>query len=126
MRFILRLILVTSVYFLLGNAFHLEWYYIIIIPFMIGFLIHGNYFNVFISGFLGVGLIWFVTAWVQDVRTEGFVTTKISSMTAFIGDSSLLIVMIGVLGGICSGLASMTGNSLRLMFVRKKKKRGFV
>ena len=119
MKLIARIILIILFTYLL--SFVLQWWIIIAISFIVGFALYGNGFNVFISGFLGGGLLWLSYAWYLDIKTSAILSEKIVELFPF-NDNIFLIIGAGVVGGLCTGLGALTGNSFRLMFVKRKTK----
>ena len=119
MKLIARIILIILFTYLL--SFVLQWWIIIAISFLVGFALYGNGFNVFISGFLGGGLLWLSYARYLDIKTSAILSEKIVELFPF-NDNIFLIIGAGVVGGLCAGLGALTGNSFRLMFVKRKTK----
>jgi len=110
MKFFLRLILIgTLSYFLSMIA---PWWIIVIVGFLCGLLIPGSSMTVFVSGFLGVGISWMAYAWKLDAENESRFSNIILELLP-ISDSTILISLIGVVGGLCGGFSSLTGSLLR-------------
>jgi len=110
MKFFLRLILIGILtYFLSIIA---PWWIIVIIGFLGGLLIPGSSMTVFVSGFLGVGIIWMAYAWKLDAENESRFSNVILELLP-VSDSTILIALLGVIGGLCGGLSSLTGALLR-------------
>lgn len=119
MKLIVRLILIIIITYLL--SLYLPWWSLVLVAFIIGFFIPGGSFNVFLSGFLGAGLLWMIYAWYLDYQTQSFLSDKVVQLFSF-DDPILLIIATGLIGGICGGFGAITGNSLRQLFIRKKPK----
>ena len=119
MTFIARLLLIAGLGFLC--SMYLPWWTLLMISALLGFLITGNNFNVFLSGFLGIGLLWLITAWKVDIETSSIISSKMIRNFPF-DDINLLIVLTGFLGGCIGGFGAMTGNSFRQLFIKKKEK----
>lgn len=118
MIFLLRLILIALFSLLISMLF--PWWSAILSSAIIAFILKGNNFNAFLSGFLGVGLVWMVTAWKIDIETNSILSLKIVTLFPF-EDKNMLVVLTGVIGGVAGGLGAFLGNSFRLLFVKKKK-----
>jgi len=99
----------------------MPWWILILISFVVGFIIYGNGFNVFVSGFLSGTALWLTYAWFLDFMTESILSAKLVLLFP-VDESFMLIVVSGIIGGLAAGLGATTGNSLRLLFVKKKKK----
>ncbi len=93
------------------------------ISFLICFFLPSTILNAFISGFLGVGLVWLGQAWVLDAANDSTFSRVIVQLSP-VEDPILLILTTGLIGGLSGGLASTTGASLRLM-TKKTKKTGY-
>jgi hypothetical protein len=64
----------------------------------------------FLSGFLGVFLLWEVLAWWIDNKNNGILSQKISDLLGLGGSSVLLIVITSIIGGLVSGFAALAGS----------------
>ena len=110
MKFFLRLILIgVLTYF---SSFVAPWWIIVVVAFVGGISLPGNSITVFVSGFLGVGIVWMGYAWMLDTANESRFSSMIGEILT-IGDSLLLVVASGVVGGICGGCSAISGSLLR-------------
>ncbi|MCP4459550.1 MAG: hypothetical protein GY816_16235 [Cytophagales bacterium] len=117
MKFFLRLILIGILsYFLSMIA---PWWIIVVIGFSCGLLIPGGSLRVFVSGFLGVGIVWLGQAWKLDSENESSFSNIILELFP-ISDSIVLIAFVGLLGGLCGGLSAMSGSLFRQPDSNKK------
>lgn len=119
MKLIARIIIITSISYLL--SFYMPWWIIVVISFLTGFLLEGNGFNVFLSGFLSGGILWMSYAWILDYQTNSLLTTKVASLFE-LSDHVYLIILSGLIGGMGAGLGASTGSSFRNIFIKKKSK----
>lgn len=119
MKLILRLLLIVIATYLI--SFYLPWWSVFLIAFVIGFFIPGGNFNVFISGFLGAGLLWMIYAWYLDIKTNSILSEKVVLLFPF-NDKILLIITAGIIGALSGGFGALTGNSFRQLFIKKKPK----
>ena len=118
MVFILRLVLIAiSCY---GLGYIMPWWSIVLCTAVISFLLPGHSFNAFLSGFLGVGLLWMVMAWKFDMESGSNMSTKIIDLFP-IDDHILLILATGFVGAIVGGFSAISGNTFRQLFIKKKK-----
>jgi|AntAceMinimDraft_12_1070368.scaffolds.fasta_scaffold05873_3 hypothetical protein len=118
MVFILRLVLIAiSCY---GLGYIMPWGSIVVAAVVISFFLPGHNFNAFLSGFLGVGLLWMVMAWKFDMESGSNMSTKIIDLFP-IDDHILLILATGFIGAIAGGFSAITGNTFRQLFIKKKK-----
>lgn len=99
------LILITS--FLL-NLF-LPWWSIAFPGLLFGYLYKKKGLTSFGLGFLAVFLLWGGQALYIHFANDGILSTRIATMLG-IGSPYLVILITGVIGGLVSGLATLTGS----------------
>jgi hypothetical protein len=119
MKFILRLILIAIFTFIFATF--MPWWTGIICASLVAFFIPGNNFNAFLSGLLGVGLVWLIMAWKVDIETGSIISSKMLDMFP-VDDTKMLIIVSALLGGLSGALGAFTGNSFRQIFIKKKEK----
>lgn len=117
MKFFLRLILIGILTYSL--SFFAPWWIIVITAFIGGISLPGNSISVFVSGFLGVGIVWMGYAWALDTANESQFSRMIGEVLT-IGDPLLLIAATGVIGGVCGGFSAISGSLLRKGDPKKK------
>ncbi|MEL6562004.1 MAG: hypothetical protein AAFQ94_27705 [Bacteroidota bacterium] len=118
MKLIIRIILIAFVGFFASSM--IGWWVLIPVAFLISFFLYGNNFASFLSGFLGGGLLWMGYAWKIDTETNQIMSNQLASILT-LSDPILLVLVTGVIGALIGGLGSLSGNNLRLIFVKKKK-----
>ncbi len=110
MKLFFRLLLIgVFTYFL---SMFLPWWILVLISFIVGWLLPGSSFSSFTSGFLGVGIVWMGYAWHLDAKNDSQFSTLMTSILP-VGDTLILLVIVGVVGGLCGGFATMSGSLLR-------------
>lgn len=119
MKFIIRIILIAALSYLSGML--LPWWGIAIAAGFISFLLPGHGFNVFVSGFLGVGLLWMAYAWKTDIETGSVLSQKIVQLFP-VSEVTYLILATGVIGGLVGAFSGLTGSTFRQIFMKKKQK----
>ncbi len=119
MKLLFRIILIISLSYL--ASLYGPWWVLIAVSFLVSFGLYGNGFNVFISGFLGGGILWLCYAWFLDSSTKSILSEKIVQLFPF-EDPFMLIIATGIIGGLAAALGAITGNSFRLLFVKKQNK----
>jgi len=67
----------------------------------------------FISGLLGVFILWAGLAWWIDMKNNGVLSKKIASVLPLGGSGIVLILVTGIIGGLVAGFAAMSGSFLR-------------
>ncbi len=112
-------IFLTALLAFLAGMF-LPWWSIAIIAFLVALLIPQKIGLGFLSGFLGIFLLWGLVALWIDTRNESILSTKIASLFPLDGSSILLILVTALVGALVGGFAAMAGSALRP--VRKRKR----
>ncbi len=86
----------------------LPWWSIAIVAFAIGFMKTPSGWKSFWAGFLGVGVLWWMTSGYIHFRTDGILTSKVGEM--FTLPLPIFVVLItGLIGGIVGGVSSAAG-----------------
>jgi len=119
MIFIFRLICIAVLSYL--SAMVMPWWSAMLSSALIAFLLPGNNLNAFLSGFLGVGLIWLLMAWKIDTETGSILSEKMVTLFP-IDDKNILIIITGTIGGLAGALGAFTGNSFRQTLAKRKEK----
>lgn len=119
MRFVLSVLLTAVLGFLIG--LFLPWWGIAIVAFLVGLLIPQRLGIAFLSGFVGIFLLWGLLAFWIDIKNNSILSHKISELFKLGGSSVLLILVTGFIGGLVGGFAAMAGNSLRPAPKRKRR-----
>lgn len=111
MRFLVA-IFFTAFFGFIGGLF-LPWWCIAIAAILVGLLIYQKAFRAFLSGFLGIFLLWCGLAWWIDMKNNGVLSKKIASILPLGGNAIALILVTGLVGGLVAGFAAMSGSYLR-------------
>ena len=122
MNFILRILITGISTYYISSFF--PWWLIIFIPFILGLVFDDNYISHFLSSFIGVSVSWFFLLLGMEYQTEAILSSKIIQILNINSTNSLIIIS-AVIGGIVSGLSSITALSLVNIFRKKKDKRGY-
>ena len=110
MKFLVQLVTIVVIAFILQSF--LPWWTMTVGAFFIGYLFKSSGWSSFLSGFLGVGLLWVIMAWIIDSQTASILSEKIAQL--FPGKSVILLFLFtGIVGGLSGGLASLTGSLLQ-------------
>lgn len=107
MKFLLQLIVIAILAFVLELL--MPWWSIAIAAF-VGGLAFNSRAN-FLAGFLGIGLLWLIYAWMMDMTSAAPLAERISNVL-FINKPLLLLVTM-LIGGLVGGFAAMAGSALR-------------
>ena len=119
MKLILRLLLIVALTYLLPWV--LPWWSVVLGAFVSGLLIRGNGFSVFISGFLGGGLVWMLFSWYVDLQTKSILSEKVVGLFP-VEDKLFLIIASGLIGALCGGFGALSGSTFRDLFTKRKSK----
>ncbi len=111
MKFLVATILTLLLGFISG--LFLPWWGIAISSLLVAVLIHQKGGKAFLSGFLGLFILWAALAWWIDMKNNGVLSKKIAGILPLGGNSLLLILVTGLVGGLVAGFAAMSGSYLR-------------
>ena len=110
MKFIVQVVLIAAASYVAEMFF--PWWTVVLCAFLVNLFIPTKGLNAFLSGFLGVGLLWLIAAWLIDQDTNSILTARVAELL-YLGEPFLLVVVTGVLGGILGGFGALTGSLLR-------------
>jgi hypothetical protein len=111
MKFFVAIIL-TALLALISGLF-LPWWCIAITSLLVAVLVHQKAGKAFLSGLLGVFLLWAGLAWWIDMKNNGVLSKKIASVLPLGGSAIVLILVTGFVGGLVAGCAAISGSFLR-------------
>ena len=112
MKFITAIVLTALLAFAGGLWF--AWWIIAIAAFLISLLVHQRAGKAFLSGAIGVFLLWGGMAWWIDMKNEHILSRRIAEVLPLGGNSFLLILVTAIIGGLVAGLAALSGSYLRI------------
>ncbi len=117
MKMILSVILTVSTAFILGE--YLPWWSVAVAAFAVSLVTNQAPGAAFISGFLGIALLWVAySSWINQLN-ESLLSERIASVLPLQGSSVLLILLTGLIGGLAGGLSALTASYL----VRPRERR---
>ncbi len=111
MKFLTATILTAILAFISG--LFLPWWGMAITSLLVAVLVHQKAGKAFLSGLLGVFLLWAGLAWWIDMKNNGILSKKIATILPLGGNTILLIGVTGLIGGLIAGFAAMSGSFLR-------------
>src|SRR4249919_516178 len=100
-KYILSIIVTALMAFVSG--LYLPWWGIAVAAFLVSAAIPQRPAFSFLSGFLGVFLLWEVLAWWIDNKNNGILSQKVAALIGLGNYSVLLIVITSVVGALCAG-----------------------
>lgn len=110
-KYILSIVVTGLIGFLTG--LYMPWWGIAIAAFVVSAAIPQKPAFSFLSGFLGIFLLWEVIAWWIDNKNNGILSQKIATILPLGGSSVLLIVVTSIIGGLVAGFAALAGTYMR-------------
>jgi hypothetical protein len=105
-------ILLTALLAFVGGLY-MQWWSLAVAAFLVALIIPQKAGKAFLSGFIGVFLLWGVLAWWIDMKNEGVLSKKIASVLPMSGSVVLLIIITAVAGGLVAGFAALSGSYIR-------------
>lgn len=111
MKFVTASILTAVLSFVSG--LFLPWWGIALAALLVAAMVHQKAWKAFLSGFLGVFLLWAGLAWWIDMRNNSVLSQKVAVILPLGGNSIAIILVTGFIGGLVGGFAAMTGSFLR-------------
>ena len=111
LKYILSIVVTALVAFVAG--LYMPWWGIAIAAFLVSAAIPQKPAFSFLSGFLGVFLLWEVLAWWIDMKNAGILSKKVAQILPLGGSSILLILVTAIIGGLVGGFAALSGSYLR-------------
>ncbi len=91
----------------------LPWWSIAIPGLIFGYIFNKKAFTSFGWGFLALFLLWGGQALYIHIANDGILSTRIAEMLS-VGSPILVILITAILGGMVSGLATLTGSLANL------------
>ena len=111
MKFVTSLFLTALLSFVLG--LYLPWWSVAIAAFLVAALIFQKPLFAFLSGFLGLFLLWSFFAGIINSANEGILAARVAAIFPLGGSSFLLILVTALIGALVAGLAALSGRYLR-------------
>lgn len=109
-KVLVKIVFTAALAYLLQNVF--AWWAVVLAAGLINFIIYSKGPSSFISGFLGIGLLWFFTALLTDINTDSILTHKVAAIFS-LPSATLLVVMTAIIGGLAGGFGGLSGSQLR-------------
>jgi hypothetical protein len=111
MKFFVAILLTAALAFISG--LFLPWWGIAITSLLVAVIVHQKAGKAFLSGLLGVFILWAGLAWWIDMKNNGVLSKKIATILPLGGNAIVLILVTGIIGGLVAGFAAMSGSFLR-------------
>ncbi len=111
MKTLFNILLIAGLSYL-AHLFIPIWWIFAIVAFLISFAFADNAWKAFLAGFLGISLLWLILTGMNSFNNDFVLTNKITEMLK-LPQSSLLIILTALIGGLVGGFSSMTGYFLK-------------
>lgn len=113
MKFLSAVILTALLAFATGLYGVMPWWSFAITSLIVAMAVHQKAGKAFLSGFVGLFLLWSILAFLKDSANEHLLATKVAQILPLGGSYMVLILVTGIIGGLVSGLAALTGSYIR-------------
>ena len=113
MKFVTAFFLTGFLAYAIGLFTNLPWWSFVFTSFVVAMAVHQKPGKAFLSGFIGLFLLWGLLAILKDNPNEHILSTKVAKLLPLGGSYILLIFLTAFLGGLVSGLAATSGSTFR-------------
>lgn len=110
MKFLLSMVLIAALS--LAVTWYFPWWTLAIVAFGIGCWIQQSGGRSFLSGFLGISLLWLLYGLAADIRNDHILSARMAALFGLPG-SWLYLLVAAVVGGLVGGMASWSGRLFR-------------
>lgn len=117
MKFIVKIVLIIVLSFL--GQMVLPFWIVAIAGILASLVIKSNGFTSFLAGFLGVFILWFLSAYFIDQGAQSILSDKMITIIP-VGSVMLLITVSAVIGGLVGGFGALTGSILQSLVSPEK------
>lgn len=111
MKFGISIFLNVTLAYLAGLV--LPWWGFVAILFLVSAFLNQKNITSFLSGFISMFLLWLVLAWVIDSQNNQILSQRVATLLPLNGNSMLLMILTGAIGGVLGGMAALSGSYLR-------------
>lgn len=113
MKIIVAIVLTAFLAYVVGIYSTLPWWLFAVTSFLVALAVNQKPGKSFLAGFLGLFLLWAVLAFMKDAANDHLLSAKVAQLILKSNSSIAIILVTGVVGGLVSGLAALTGSYLR-------------
>ena len=96
----------------------MPWWGVVIAAGVGSLILPGKGLPAFASGFLAVFILWSAYAMMIDSANEQILSSRVGQL--FSVGPSLLVLITGLIGGLCAGFGSWSGNSIRALLKKNQ------
>jgi len=117
MKFIIRtIIIVVASHF---SLLYFPWWSMAICAFFAGAIMAGKNISTFFSGFIGLGLLWFIQSFIIHSNSGGILSNKIAALFN-LSDGVYMVLITGIVAALVGGFSTLSGFRFRKMFTKSK------
>jgi hypothetical protein len=113
LKFIVSLLLSALLAYAVGIYGNLPWWCFVITNCIVAIAIVQTPGKAFLSGALGVGLLWLILAFVIDAQNQHILSVKVANLLPLKGSFIALIAITSIVGFLLGGLSALTGSFVR-------------
>ncbi|MEP7257505.1 MAG: hypothetical protein ABI687_03940 [Flavitalea sp.] len=111
MKFIACIFLTALLGFVCG--LYLPWWTITVAAFTVALLIVQSPGRAFLSGALGIFLLWGALSWIINAANNNLLSSKVAFILPLNGSVFLLILITAITGSLVGGLGALSGSLFR-------------
>ena len=112
-KFFITVLLTVIAAYAVGIYGNLPWWSFVVTNILIAVAIPQKPIYAFLSGVLGIGLLWFSLAFIIDSQNNHLLSSKVANVLPLHGSYISLIILTTVVGALLGGLAALTGSYIR-------------
>jgi len=94
----------------------LPWWSLVVVAFLVAYLFRLNAWQGFLSGFIGIFLLWGGYAFYLNQANEGILASRMGDLFSLPSGSISLLIVSALIGGLIGGLAAATGGLGRQLY----------
>ena len=117
MKILIKIILIAALAYFAEMYF--PWWSVVAVAFLVNVLIYTKGSSSFLSGFLGVGLLWFILAWNIDAANASLLSSMVSQVLQ-IQSTLAILVLTFLVGGLSGGFGALAGSHFSNLLKKKK------
>lgn len=100
-------------------SLYLPWWSVMLAAAISGFLIPLKKSAVFFIPFIAIALLWTIQSYILSNNNDFILAEKIATLLKLNGNTMLLLIITGVVGGLAAGISGVFANQLRSLFNNK-------
>lgn len=113
LKFTIAIILSAVAAYAAGIYGNLPWWSFVITNILIAVAIPQRPVYAFLTGALGIGLLWFSLAFMIDNQNQHILSIKVANVLPLHGSFVALIILTTGVGALLGGLSALTGSYIR-------------